>query len=205
MGSKRFDELTARIDELRRHFIPKQFEPTGTYDDSVYEYARAFRVLVHAEFESFIEDRVIEVIDLAVTRWNSSRTVSPVLVAALAYRESAFSFPDSLADASQRRSKYPELSARIESTRSELHKYARKQNHGIKERNLLKMLLPVGVLEADLDVVWLGNTNTWASKRGEVAHNSAKVQVRLDPQKEDETVKEILKGFGDLDELLSRK
>ncbi|MGD6752454.1 HEPN domain-containing protein [Streptomyces sp. BH105] len=205
MTSARFEELALRIDELRRYFLPVHFEPTGSYEDHVHEHARAFRVLAHAEFESFIEDRVVEVIDLAVARWQSGSEASSVLIAALAYRESFFSMPSSLADANAKRGKYPELSERVEQTRTEIYRYARDQNHGIKERNLLRMLLPMGVLESDLNTAWLSQTDAWATERGEAAHKAGKVQVRLDPRKELSTVTKILRGFREVDEMLAFK
>ncbi|MFJ4715660.1 HEPN domain-containing protein [Streptomyces sp. NPDC088785] len=205
MASVRFEELSLRIGELRQYFLPERFEPTGSYEQCVHEHARAFRVLAHAEFESFIEDRVVEVIDLAVTQWQAGSEVSSVLVAALAYRESAFSMPASLADANAKRGKYPELAERIEHTRTEIYRYARHQNHGIKERNLLRMLLPVGVLESDLNTTWLSQTDAWATERGEAAHKAGKVQVQLDPRKEFLTVSKILDGFREVDEMLAAK
>ncbi|MEW2608900.1 HEPN domain-containing protein [Streptomyces sp. NPDC047880] len=204
MPSSRFQELENRVAELEKHLIPSPFDPTGSYDDVVYEHTRAYRVLVHAEFEAFIEDRVIEVVNTAFSRWEYSGVISTSLLSVVAYKESLHAMPETLSDASQKK-KYPDLKARVEAAKNEFNRYVRTQNHGIKEKNLLRLLMPIGVTEKEIDSVWLSLTETWATARGEVAHKSAKMQVRPDPQKEVKTVKQILDGFREVDVLMTAK
>lgn len=202
--SSRFQELETRLAELLKHLIPSPFDPTGTYEDVVYEHTRAFRVLVHAEFEAFIEDRVIEVVNSAFSRWEYSGTISTSLLSVLAYKESLHAMPESLSDAAQKK-RYPDLKARVEAAKNEYNRYVRTQNHGIKEKNILRLLMPIGITEAEIDPVWLSVTETWATARGDVAHKSAKMQVRPDPQNEVKTVNQILAGFRDVDILMTTK
>ncbi|MFD8173634.1 HEPN domain-containing protein [Streptomyces sp. NPDC059709] len=204
MTSLRFQELETRITELEKHLIPSPFDPTGSYDDVVYEHTRAFRVLVHAEFEAFIEDRVIEVVNTAFSRWEYSGVISTSLLSVVAYKESLHAIPESLSDASQKK-KYPDLKARVEAAKNEFNRYVRTKNHGIKEKNILRLLMPIGVTEDEIDPVWVNLTETWATARGEVAHSSAKMQVRPDPQNEVKTVRQLLSGFRDVDILMTRK
>ncbi|MGW4273789.1 HEPN domain-containing protein [Streptomyces seoulensis] len=205
MASSRFQELEKRIGELRQCFLPKDFDPTGLYDDAVYEHTRAFRVLAHAEFESFIEDRVVEVIDEAVSDWKAGGFISLSLLAAVAYRESVSPIASSLSEATARPARYPTLEGRVDAARSDIHRYARNQNHGIKEKNLLRLLLPVGIQESDMNSAWVSATESWATARGDAAHKGAKMQVRPDPQNELKTVGIVLDGFRDVDEQMQRK
>ncbi|MEU2926240.1 HEPN domain-containing protein [Streptomyces sp. NPDC007251] len=205
MASSRFEELAKRIEELRQCFLPKEFDPTGSYEESVYEHTRAFRVLAHAEFESFIEDRVIEVVDHAVSKWKVAGSISTSLLAIVAYRESAPAIPDSLSEAAAKPAKFPSLEARVDAARTDLHRYVRNQNHGIKEKNLLRLLLPIGVQEVEIDSAWLSATETWATARGDAAHKGAKMQVKPDPQNEIKVVNLVLEGFRDLDEQMAKK
>lgn len=205
MASRRFEELAKRIEELRQCFLPKEFDPTGSYEDEVYEHARAFRVLAHAEFESFIEDRVIEVVDNAISQWKVAGSITTSLLAMMAYREFAPAIPESLSGAAAKPSKFPSLAARVEAARTELHRYARNQNHGIKEKNLLRLLLPIGIQEAEIDATWLSAAEAWATARGDAAHKGAKMQVRPDPQNELKVVNLVLEGFRDLDEDMANK
>ncbi|CAM5586480.1 HEPN domain-containing protein [Streptomyces griseorubiginosus] len=204
MPSSRFQDLETRIADLEKHLIPSPFDPTGSYDDVVYELTRAFKVLVHAEFEAFIEDRVIEVVNTAFSRWEYSGVISTSLLSVVAYKESLHSMPESLSDASQKK-KYPDLKARVEAAKNEFNRYVRTQNHGIKEKNILRLLMPIGITEKEIDPVWLNATETWATARGEVAHKAAKMQVRPDPQNEVKAVRQILAGFRDVDVLMTTK
>ncbi|MFJ9583831.1 HEPN domain-containing protein [Streptomyces acidicola] len=205
MVSSRFEELEKRIGELRQTFLPQVFDPTGSYEERVYEYTRAFRVLAHAEFEAFIEDRVIEVVDEAISSWRSSGSISTSLLAILAYRESAPPIPGSLSEASAKPGKYPSLDARVDAARTDLHRYARNQNHGIKEKNLLRLLLPIGLDEVEVDSAWLSATETFATARGDAAHKGAKMQVKPDPKNELKRVNVVLDGFRDLDVQMQSK
>ncbi|MGY4917618.1 HEPN domain-containing protein [Streptomyces sp. 900116325] len=204
MTSSRFQELEMRVADLEKSFIPTPFDPTGTYDDAVYEHTRAYRVLVHAEFEAFIEDRVVEVLNTAFSRWEYSGVISTSLLSVVAYKESLHSMPESLSDASQKK-KYPDLKARVEAAKNDFNRYVRTQNHGIKEKNLLRLLMSIGFSEMEIDSGWLAVVETWATARGDVAHMSAKMQVRPDPQNEVKTVKQILTGFRDVDIVIAHK
>ncbi|MEV6341867.1 HEPN domain-containing protein [Actinoplanes sp. NPDC051851] len=205
MTSLRFDELQQRLEDLRRHFLPVEFDETGTYDDVVYEHARAFRVLSHAEFEAFIEDRALYVLNEDFRRWEDSGVTSLSLLAAVAFRESVHAMPESLNDAIQNKRKYPSLEDRIKAAKNDFSTYVRTRNHGIREKNLIKLLMPLGFSEIDLDITWVAATDAWAMERGKVAHASGKMQVRPDPQVEWKTVNTILKGFRDIDEMMSRR
>lgn len=202
MPTERYRTLSRRISELRRSLLPRRFDPTGSYRNPVYDRTRAFRVLTHAEFEHFIEERALEVLNTSYAAWRQKKEISHSLLSLLAYRENGHSEPTSLLNPPQKRS--PGLDGRIEAAKDDLNRYIRSQNHGIKERNLLRILLPLGVDESSIDVNWLSAIDTWATQRGETAHKTGKVQVRPDPEHEYKTVRMILEGFRDLDTILSR-
>ncbi|WP_329420876.1 HEPN domain-containing protein [Streptomyces sp. NBC_01268] len=193
------------MNELRRHLIPRTFEPTGLYSDRVYEHARAFRVLAHAEFESYIEDRAIEVVQRAHTTWDATGRVRPCLLALMSHRESKIDIPDTLSEVRDSSTKYPTLKGRIEIAKKRYSTYIRRENHGIKERNLLLILLPIGISREEINSEWLETTDGWATARGEVAHTSPKVQHQINPQIELQTVNTILKGFKEIDVILDEK
>ncbi|WHM32763.1 hypothetical protein OH540_23030 [Streptomyces sp. BPPL-273] len=189
--------------ELRTHLLPREFEPTGFYAPRIYERTRAFRVLTHAEFESFIEDRAIEVANAAFKRWKANGVMSTCLLALVTHAETSHPIPGSIADLNHKK-KFPDLSTRVENAKNDLNRYVRTQNHGIKEKNLLRILMSVGVQEGEIDSTWVGVTDAWATSRGEAAHKGAKMQVRPDPQHELKTVRQIREGFRAVDAVMSR-
>jgi len=77
-------------------------------------------------------------------------------------------------------------------------------NHGVRERHLLKLLLPVGVKRTDIDPAWMATMDTFGSNRGQLAHSSVGVQQPPDPKTELQTVQLILKGLENLDETLTK-
>lgn len=221
MPSKRYGTLSRRIYELRRNLLPRDFDPLGLYSDRIYERTRGFRVLAHAEFESYIEDRCVEIIHRAHVEWRSTGAIRPCLLSLVAHHEDIArpsnsngqnaaarllgSIPESLSDLSSNSDKYPTISRKIEIAKRRYTTYIRERNHGIKEKNLLLLLLPLGVDKGEIDTTWLNTTEGWATERGTVAHTSAKMQVQVDPRSEFNTVKHILTGFQKLDGILEIK
>jgi hypothetical protein len=202
VASPRYRQLSVRVEDLRTRLLPRNFSPTGSYSPTSRDRARAFRVLVHAEFESFVEDRALDVVDCSLREWLASGKVKPCLLALVAYeagegwREASILDPGSLKKPSL------DLEARIKSARDSYNRYVRMQNHGVKERNLLRMLLPLGVRESDIDRQWLAAMDAWATGRGELAHRSGKLQVLPDPKEEHQTALFLQEGLRDIDDLL---
>lgn len=206
MTSLRYKQLSRRITDLRNYLLPAKFDPTGTYPARAHERARAFRILVHAEFEAFIEDRVSETLDSRYADWKADRKVSRCLLSLLAYHEGTQTRnePTSILNPPQKAS--PLLEERMEKAKNALRYYAKGQNHGVKETNLLRLLMPLGIEAHEFDLTWLASINSWATQRGEYAHQSGtKLQALLDPQDELRTARLLQKGFKDLDRALDRR
>lgn len=98
-----------------------------------------------------------------------------------------------------------EFVTRIERANSVFHAEVAK-NHGIREQNIIQLLLPVGIELSDLDNVWLASIEAFGRSRGSIAHQSASAH-RLtslpDPFSELRTVDALLNGTKDLDEKLN--
>ncbi|MCK2213454.1 HEPN domain-containing protein [Actinomadura sp. ATCC 31491] len=170
----------------------------------MHESARAFRLLAHAEFEAFIEDRAQQIVSRAVSEWLAHGNIRPSLLALVAYESSLGWKETTILSASERQKKAPNLTERVEAARKNYLNYVIMQNNGIKEKNLLRILLPLGVREEDIDEQWLSALEAWATARGELAHKSGKPQRLLDPQVEYVTVQELRDGFRVIDELLEQ-
>ncbi|MFC1410224.1 HEPN domain-containing protein [Streptacidiphilus sp. N1-12] len=201
--SARYGELSRRITELRNGLLPSKFSPTGLYSDRVYDRTLGFRLLAHAEFEAFIEDRAYDVANEAIKAYEATGRIRPSLLAISAYSEKVFLGPTSLLRPPQKQA--PLLIDRAKFARDELTNYIRNMNNGIKEKNLLRILLAVGVESSELDMIWLNDVETWATLRGDTAHQSGKVKTRPDPRGEYSRVLSISSGFSDIDKILDRK
>lgn len=68
-----------------------------------------------------------------------------------------------------------------------------KDNHGIKQANLLAMLLPIGFSPDKLDSVQLEEFDNFGSARGAVAHGGpGYVRQSVDPKAEYERISKLL-------------
>jgi hypothetical protein len=61
----------------------------------------------------------------------------------------------------------------------ESHKSLIRNNHGIKENNLLKLLFPLGVQYQGIDAALLTDLDAFGSSRGEYAHSSIRLSNPL--------------------------
>ena len=196
--SSQLRELRARIEQLRQHFLPRTFNPTGTYTKRQFDLARAFRLLVHAEIESYLENIAFDTASKAFDDWNQRQLVTEPLLALVAFVEGSLGdVPKTLSSGSTR-----DLDRRIQLSRDRFNAYTKGRNHGVRESNVLRLLLPVGISEADIDNTWLSTTNSFAQSRGETAHSSWRVITPPDPQNEYAIVGQILEGLVVIDKKL---
>ena len=208
--SVRFRMLTKELNRLKKQFIPK-INPTGSYSNRQFALTLAYRVLVHAEIEAYLEDRVWEVALNAKNHWDSQGKTCRTLICLLAFSGLEMEVPPHTLTPSQGSKKVPDgkikINKKIDSAMESFNR-AIKQNHGIKEANLLALLLPIGIDTDDLDdPTWLATMNTFGEERGVVAHSSSTsptIQVP-DPATELRRIKQIISpGLCKVDELINK-
>ncbi len=199
--SDRYRELQRRLGELREHLLPRQFSPTGEYSDRVYDRTRAFRLMVHAELEACIEDLALHTVDAVCNLWAIDRKPRTTLVALLAHDSEGFGGPPvelPTSSPAEPRS----LRGRVDLARRRFSYYVRTQNHGIRESNVLALLLPAGVRESEIEPLWLADIDSFGLRRGETAHQARRTQQPLDPRDEQEQAKALVRRLGPIDSLL---
>ncbi|MGX1615682.1 HEPN domain-containing protein [Micromonospora chalcea] len=198
MPTRRLKTLQRRVRQLESRFLPTA-NPTGFYSQRQYDGVRAYVVLTHAEIESYVEDVTQDILLAAKTRWLNSQRTGRCIAALMLYGARSVQPPKAIV----RQTANDTFEAHVIRLLREHERYVSQDNHGIKEKNLLSVLLPVGVLEADLDPVWLATMNSFGGQRGAVAHNSViKVQTPPDPQQMRQTVADILLGLETLEPVL---
>ena len=175
--SKRFRILEQELKKLRKYFLPRQFDPQGNYSERQIALATAYLVLAHAEIESYLEDRVLDLARSAVKIWKEKKKTTQVLVYLFAFSGLTLDKPpDSVTPDQPSKSKALQEKLKFDEKRINVSKsfeYLVIHNHGIKEKNLLSLLLPIGINSDDLDKVWLQEMKDFGAKRGQFAHQSA--------------------------------
>ncbi|MFM9160380.1 MAG: HEPN domain-containing protein, partial [Dolichospermum sp.] len=199
--------LEMQLDRLKDEFIP-EISPTGLYSESQLSRTAAYRVLAHAEIESYLEERAWEVVQNAKTLWTKGKTTRS-LICLLGFSGLTMDKPpDTLTPQKGSKTVKEEkikISKKIDLA-VESFKRVISQNHGVKEDHILSLLLPIGIDSDDLDPAWLATMNTFGEKRGLVAHKSATSYMTiqtLDPANELNTVTQIRKELLRIDELIN--
>lgn len=202
--SKRLSLLTTEVRRLRKLFLPDPFDPLGDYPDTkrVQSFTRAFLVLTHAEFETYFEAWAKDLAQASEAVWNSAARVSGPLAFLLSWHQERLIPPPTLAAATT-----SDSVQRLETIVKNLYAkfYTRiKENHGIKEANVLALFGPLGVAASAFTPTLLPNLDTLGSKRGLHAHQSAKVVVSvLDPETEYSSIEQVLLDLSVFDQWLT--
>ena len=209
-NSARFRDLKRELIRLRKQFLPKIISPTGDYSDRKIALTIAYRVLAHAEIESYIEDRVWEIALNAKRKWDNERKVNRTLISLIAFSGQMMELPPDTLNPVRASREISSNRIRIdEKIRLAINAFRKviDQNHGLKEANLLALLLPIGIDADDLNsVVTLATMNTFGEQRGLVAHSSVtsyRATQLPDPVSELSRIEQISQEMTQLDSLIS--
>lgn len=202
--SERFIALRERLSELRKHLLPVEFSPIGEYDSLQLDMAKGYRLLTHAEFESYLEDISKATVLYALQQWKKHKTPSMTIVSFLAAYHSCWSTGDDqnnqeLIDLSRARTNPKDSLNEIMNIASKQYINKIDSNHGIKAKNFKSLILPTGIDIDELEPEMLPKLDSFGSKRGEIAHLSSRVNQQINPKDELDDVNFLLDCFRELD------
>lgn len=174
--SKRYRQLLRNLSELRRYLLPAHFDPTGSYSDRVLTRTLGYRVLVHAEIEAFLEDRAWNIALNALRAWKDRQEVTRTAMSLIAFCGLLQDSPPKSLEADQPNevkqwAEKLDLDRKLKRAANAFH-HVVQRNHGIREENLLGLLLPVGVPADQIDPFWVATLDSFGERRGEAAHSS---------------------------------
>ena len=169
MHTDKYMRLQTRLKKLKKVYLPSSFSPTGTYSDSVYEKVRAYTVLSHAEMEYYFEEIALSIAEKAYKKWTQSKKASKPLLAMVAFYEGQYSSVPETHDGNRSDETIDE---RIRKAYSSYNEQVRVKNNGIKEANILKVFLPIGIQINDLDENLLIALSNFGKERGSIAHST---------------------------------
>src|ERR1700746_382487 len=89
MASARYRQLARRLAELRAHLLPIEFSPTGVYAKHELDKARAYRVLVHAEIEAYLEDSARRIANESLKQWKATQKARSVIVSLVSFQSNS--------------------------------------------------------------------------------------------------------------------
>lgn len=200
-NSSQFRTTETGLYALRRELLPRKFDPTGNYTDRIRTRAAGYRLLVHAEIEFCLEQISISAAQRAAVQWNSGK-VGLTTITLLTY---ASSRNEILSSSLTQLNSLPGMVKELESARDNFVWYARSTNMGVRRANILKLLLPVGIRESEIDQAWLQKIDAFGQNRGSIAHSpNGRVRQPVDPKGEFDTVSDIIEGIRVIDQTLEQ-
>lgn len=189
-----FSDLQGRVGVLREKFIRDQIE--GEINDPAsfkadLDRLAAFRLLVHAEFEEFLEIKAKQGLDKLEADFRAGgddmRSNALIFIISVYLAKSDDKFRVFLAD------KWVEYFDQVILAARKIVS----DNNGIKESSFAHLALFSGKMPDELDMTLALSLNNFGKSRGDVAHKSAsRVRTLLAPSAEAKEVDELLKGLG---------
>lgn len=178
--------MRARLNQLASDLLPAA-NPAGNYSLQEQDRIRACRVLAHAEIEAFLEETASEIATKSHTRFNRAHKQNKHIKAL-----------------TQTFCREHSLTGQTHRVNDAIQKFTNciTNNHGIKEKNIRSLFLPLGIDHTLLDIPWLSLMNSYGQMRGAVAHNSFRVNIILDPVNEMRTIQQLIQGIEQFDQRL---
>lgn len=173
-NSLRHKKLLSRISSIENNLLPA-IKVSGNYTKKESDQIRGYVILVHAEIEAYFEDMASEKIQKSLDLWKTSRKKSNCLLSVM-----TFCAKDIIWDNSPDKNK---IESRINRTVIHYINLLNK-NHGVKSKNIRKILLPLGIEEGDFDQTWMNVMDDFGKKRGSFAHTTHSIQAQIDLQTE---------------------
>lgn len=125
--------------------------------------------MVHAEMEYYFEQVALAIAQKAYKLWLDKRKASTPLLSMVAYYSGSF---PAIPDIHSANTSTSDIDWRTKEAFTSYNKYIRVGNHGIKEKNILNIFLPIGIKINEIDNNLLIELNSFGAERGLIAYSS---------------------------------
>lgn len=186
-----FRDLEHRLNKIKEHFYLNSInlEPGELLNDRQQDHVRAYIALCHAEFESYLEQWSNCIVDECLRLWVDIKKPTLPLLSLFAH----FEYINQNIDTNQK----------VHMIISRFKQNVIDENHGIKEKNIRKLFVPLGIDFDLVDTAWISTLDSYGAKRGETVHTSARVQEPLDISTVINNVEIVKEGIKDFELLLN--
>jgi hypothetical protein len=199
MPSSRHLLLKRRSLALKKNLLPKRASLTGNYTKRQMDGIAGYFVLIHAELESYFEEKSLELVEASFARWNESRGLSRTIFNIMCYYSGDRKGPPGSFDTNQFKDRKLEtlVGGAVAQHRSRIQ-----SNNGIKEADVSELLFPLGFSYSDLSTTLLASLDSFGRRRGSFAHQTLSKAItanQIDPFVEANTVEDIIEELAIVD------
>jgi hypothetical protein len=192
-----YQQLVSCEKELRNNLITKTVRSNFTTKTSQYR-LRAYRLLTHAEIESYIEGLILLKINIEKIKWATTKIIPNCFASIMAYSKQEFpNISNHLAEITTRNDITFRTTTIINNFEAMI-----KRNNGIKEENIIPLIVPLGIDYSNISQTLLNNLSSFGQNRGNTAHNSSKVQSPINPVDETNIINQIVQEIQTIDSLI---
>lgn len=169
--SSHFNNLISCHQLLVETYLP-DLATAGIPDLRVRELTRAFIALAHAEIEFYFESVCKDVVLAAEAEFKAGRVTSTALGLITFSGQEARNGGEQLIET--KKSYVRKVSTRFYDAATG-HKKLADENHGIRQKYLAPLFVPLGLTQQEIDPIWIAQIDSFADKRGSIAHKSMTV------------------------------
>lgn len=177
--------------------IVSKVDPIECKSDLQYFKLQSYILLSHAIFEEFLENLVRDVAQAARTKLKNDDEISKVLLGLV-----CSGILDEVEEKKANRKISEKLFRNIADFSATAHTAFLQlitENHGIKEENQKKLLLPIGIDPAMVDAATMAALHAFGTTRGSIAHNF-KITREHTLSQVDGEIRQITLGLKNYDE-----
>ena len=180
--TKKYRELCRRIREIEKHLV-RSFMTKNVMDLSERELdlCRGYKILCHAEIEYYFEEVARIILEESLWCWRNEKRVTLPIVGLLGNYEKIETNDN--------------INTKINKIANDYIIKVIKGNHGIKEDNLKKIYVNLGIDISEFDAMWVAALSSYGSSRGTIAHTSAMAQTPINIQEATTDTNYILTGI----------
>lgn len=180
--TRKYRELCRRIKEIEKHLV-RSFVVKNVMDLSERELdlCRGYKILCHAEIEYYFEEVARMILNESLLCWRNEKKVTLPIVGLLGNYEKIETNDN--------------IDTKINKVANDYLVKVLKGNHGIKEENLKKIYVNLGIDTSEFDLMWIMALSSYGSSRGTIAHTSAMAQNPINIQEAIADTNYILNGI----------
>jgi RiboL-PSP-HEPN len=204
--SPQFKQLQSRLKKLKKRFLSSRPGGSGQYSEKAKDFARSYRVLAHAEIESYIRSRVEEITMHALKIWQEKRIPHQVVVSLLACWDKDWSDenPEEIPFPNKKKKSDKKEIITVDALVKKAFK-AYQNNivgvYGIRPDHLNEFVMPLGIdiSKEDFGTTWLAEMDAFGTQRGRVAHGGESGSRDISPDDDRQRMDNLLPGLKKLD------